>query len=346
MAALFAILTAISKAVKRDLGTLAAVKVNNFFLFIALLMWGAANSGVEPKSAEPLLLLLGFLLLFPLSSDPLAKIPPTRLALWPLSNGQRFALRIASLIISPVLWLAVLLLLRTKRFGLAAGFVGFAIAIQAVMVLGRQLLWRVPQSNLLHYIPRFPSRLGGLIQNNIRQLLSVMDFYVTLIMALGAYAYRYLNPHSDPEAFPVIAIFIGLLLSTFAQCFFGFDLGSGITRYRLMPLRGWQLLLAKDIAFLGVLAILVAPMNLASGITFGLSAVAIGHHPSVMIPQEQYRWRFTGSRLFPGVVQAIVSIAIAFAEKNRGPAYLGLAAAMYVISLFVYGYIWDRRGVR
>ena len=69
VAALAAILQALRRAVRRDLGTFRSLKLNNFFLFIALLIWGALESGVEPKSAEPLLLLLFLVLLFPLSSD-------------------------------------------------------------------------------------------------------------------------------------------------------------------------------------------------------------------------------------------------------------------------------------
>jgi hypothetical protein len=64
MAALRAILKALRRAVVRDLGTLASIKVNNLFLFVALLAYGALNSGQPPKSAEPFFVLLGFLLLF------------------------------------------------------------------------------------------------------------------------------------------------------------------------------------------------------------------------------------------------------------------------------------------
>jgi len=88
--------------VGRDLGTLASIKVSNIFLFVALLMSGALNFGQPPKSACPFFVLLGFLLLFPLSSDPLGNIPPARLALWPLTAEQRLGLSLASLALSPV----------------------------------------------------------------------------------------------------------------------------------------------------------------------------------------------------------------------------------------------------
>ncbi len=115
MAAVIAILGAVRRAVGRDLGTLGSIKVNNLFLFVALMAYGALNSGVAPKSAYPLFLLVGFLMLFPLSSDPLAKIPVARLGLWPLSPRQRLGLRAASLGLSPVTWIAILILARTAR---------------------------------------------------------------------------------------------------------------------------------------------------------------------------------------------------------------------------------------
>ncbi len=55
------VLRALRRAVGRDLGTLQSVKINNLFLFVALLVYGALASGQPPKSAEPLVVLQGFL---------------------------------------------------------------------------------------------------------------------------------------------------------------------------------------------------------------------------------------------------------------------------------------------
>ena len=90
---------------RRDVGSFAALKVNNFFLFVLLLIAGNVSVGLPPRSAYPFLLLVGFLLLFPLSSDPLAKIPPMRTAVWPLAASQRTALRIVTVALSPLFWL-------------------------------------------------------------------------------------------------------------------------------------------------------------------------------------------------------------------------------------------------
>ena len=57
------------------------------------------------------------------------------------------------------------------------------------------------------------------------------------------------------------------------------------------------------------------------------------------LPHE--RWRFTGGRLLPvGALQVLAGVALGFAEYQRGPALLLLAAAGYLASLWYYGR-WD-----
>jgi hypothetical protein len=328
-----AILKALSLAVRRDFATFQSIKVNNFFLFVALLMYGALESGVQPASAYPFLLLLGFLLLFPLSSDPLARIPPDRLACWPLGGGQRLALRLTSLALSPVLWLTVLLMLKTS-VSLALFFLGTAIAMQASIILGRRVAFAAPRGNPLRAIPPIPGRLGGLVRLNVRQMLCVLDFYVALLLSSGGAVYRFLTPHPDPDAFPILALLVALALSTYAQCLFALDSSSGSTRYRLLPLRGWQILLAKDIAFLGVLLVLVLPLSPWPGLTFGLAALAIGHFPSVGLWRPQMRWRFSSGRLVFGAAQVVSGIALGLAEYQRGAGFLLFSAAACILSLW------------
>jgi len=346
MSAVVAILRALRRAVARDLGTLGSIKVNNLFLFVALLVYGALNTGLPPKSAYPFFLLLGFLLLFPLSSDPLGKIPPVRLALWPLTSGQRLGLRFASLALSPVTWIGVLILLKTARPLVALAFCGLAVGAQGAVALGRHAARRDPHWNLLRYIPQFPGRLGGLVRKNMREILSLLDPYAALLLSIGGGAYRILGTHADPEAFTIIGLLVALTMSTYAQSVFGLELGSGsgMTRYRLLPLGGWDVLLAKDIAFLAILLVLLLPLDIAPGMTFGLVALALGHHSSVLLKLPQQRWRFTGGRLLPvGAVQALGGMALGFLEYERGWVVLVMAAIGYVVSLYYYGRRWEGR---
>lgn len=343
MAALFAILGALRRAVQRDLGTFASIKVNNFFLFVALLAYGALNTGLQPKSAEPFFMLLGFLLLFPLSSDPLGKIPADRLALWPLTRGQRLGLRFASLALSPVLWIGVLILLKTARISVAIAFLGVALAVHGAAVVGHRMARRQPHWDLLRLIPQLPGRLGGLIRNDARETLSVLDPYVALLLSIGGGLYRIFGGHPDPVASSIIGLLVALALSTYAQSLFGLDFGTGITRYRLLPLAGWEILLAKDIAFLGILLVLLLPLDPGPGMTFGLAALAIGHHSSVLLVLPQQRWRFTGGRLLPvGALQAVGGMALGFLEHERGVVVLVLTALGYLASVYYYGRRWDR----
>ena len=320
MAALFAILRALRRAVARDLGTLGSIKVNNLFLFVALLAYGALNTGLPPKSAEPFFVLLGFLLLFPLSSDPLGKIPPSRLALWPLAGAQRLGLRLASLALSPVAWIGVFVLLKTARPLAALAFCGLAAGVQCAAALGRHAARRDPHWDLLRHIPQFPGRLGGLVRKDMRETLGLLDPYAALLLSAGGGAYRLFGVHPDPEAFAILGLLVALTMSTYAQSLFGVELGSSMTRYRLLPL------------------------DPGPGMTFGFAALALGHHSSVLLELPQQRWRFTGGRLLPvGALQAVGGMALGFLEFERGLAVLAVAAAGYLVSLRYYGWCWERR---
>jgi hypothetical protein len=302
-------------------------------LFVALMIYGALRSGVKPVSAEPFVLVLGLLMLFPISSDPLDKIPAVRLALWPLRQLDRALLRIASLGFSSVLWLTLLLLLWWGAWTLAMALAGVAAVVQAV---------RVPHWRGKRLAPRIPGRLGGLIGVQLRGSLSVLDFYLALALSIGGTAWRIADAHADPAAFPILAMLVALALSTGAQCPFGLDSDSAMTRYRLLPLRGWQILLAKDAAYLAVLLVLVAPLSWKAGLAFGVAALAVGRYPALKFGLTARRWRFTSGRVLYGTIQGIAGFALGFTTRDYGLAPLGVAAAMYLVSLYLGGRAWDR----
>jgi hypothetical protein len=177
-------------------------------------------------------------------------------------------------------------------------------------------------------------------------MLSLLDPYAALLLSVGGAAYRAFGRHADPEAFAIIGLLVALTMSTYAQSLFGLELasGSGMTRYRLLPLGGWEVLLAKDTAFLAVLFVLLLPLDPGPGMTFGLAALALGHHSSVLLELPQHRWRFTGGRLLPvGALQAVGGLALGFMEYERGLVVLVLAGIGYLASLGYYGRRWDGR---
>ena len=344
MARLFTILGAIGRSVRRDMGTFGQLKTNNFFLFIALMVYSAAESGVAPSSAYFLIALLCVAMLFPLSADPLDRVPPSRLGIWPISGGERLGLRLMSLALSPLLWLVLAMLVVKRKTELAPAVLTAAVGVQAVASLGRGLLKRSQGWSLLRYVPPIPGKLGGLIRVNLRQMLMVLDLCVALAMSLGGGIYLHFASNPDPAARPILALLVALAISTYAQCLFGLDRSaSAMARYRLLPLDGWEVLLAKDIAFLAIVAVLLLPLDPLVGLTSGLVALAVGHHASVKLAAPMRRWRFSGSRLFPGLIGAIGGLALGFAEHQRGILYFLASIALWIASVAIYGRIFSRQ---
>lgn len=344
MARLFAILGAIGRAVRRDLGTFGQLKTNNFFLFIALMVYSAAESGVAPSSAYFLISLLCVAMLFPLSADPLDKVPPSRLGIWPITGAQRLALRLMSLGLSPLLWLVLAMLVVKRKTELAPAVLTAAVGVQAVASLGRGLLRRSRGWSLLRYVPPIPGKLGGLIRVNLRQMLMVLDVYVALAFSIGGGIYLHFTSNPDPAARSILSLLVAMAISSYANCLFGLDRSaSTMARYRLLPLEGWEILLGKDMSFLATLTVLLLPLDLFVGLTSGFVALAVGHHASVKMAAPMPRWRFSGSRLFPGLVGGIGGLALGLAEHQRGILYLFASIALWVASIAIYGRIFSRQ---
>jgi hypothetical protein len=336
MAGIAAVLTAVARAQWRDLRSLQSIAGNNFFLFVLLLMQ-------DPKSGALFILMIGALILFPLSADPLRTVPGDRLALWPFSPLKRVALRLGSLGLSPVVWILAVLMIRTARLRPVLQLAAVFALLQAVLLVSKQMGRRVPRFNVFHLVPRFPGTLGGFVQKDVRQILSTLDFYIACLLAAGGVAYRVFSSNPDLAAIPILTLMVVLALSTWAQCLFGLDGPSGAMRYRLMPLRGWRILFAKDLAWLVVLAPLVIALSPLTGFTAGFVALAVGHHAAIRRPMPQQRWRFTAGRLFPiGMVQVVAMFAAGTAVERLSLWFLAGSVALWAGSVFVYGYVWDR----
>jgi hypothetical protein len=340
VAGLLGILSALARSVWRDLRTFSSISGNNLALFVGLVMYQ------QPQSGAFFLMVLGVLMLGPLSGDPIRKIPPDRLALWPLTLRQRLALRLGSLALSPVVWVAFPFLFVATGVSFAMVLIVGALVIQVGTALWGHFARSRPKAGSAAARwgkGRLPGKLGGLVQKNIRQMLSVLDCYAALLLALCGTAYRMWGERPDPDAFLILALVVVIALSTYAQCLFGLDLPSGMARYRVLPLRGYEILLAKDVAFLCVALILVAPLAPLPGLAGALVALAVGHHASVVRTLPQQRWRFTGGEIFPaGFFQVFPATAVGVATARASVWYLALAFAAYVASLWYYGRRWER----
>ena len=174
------ILRAVWRALRRSQSSITSITGNIFFP-VTLYMMGTA--GVF------LYLLAALVLLFPLSSDPMRKIPPERLSLWPLDAQQKRTLRWLTPWLNPVTWalagLAVWGVGRSISFGLLGGFAG--------LVLAGFLIPSLPVAsglNVQRLIPAFPGHFGILLSKDLRQLIVSLEFWMALLLSASTAAYK------------------------------------------------------------------------------------------------------------------------------------------------------------
>lgn len=307
---------------------------NHFIAFSCLIF------AVNPRGAAFLLLVLGAVLVLPLSADPLRLVPPERLRLWPLSCAERLWIRAYSLIFSPVPWVALALPLWAGRryLGLSCGLIVLALASNGAYLLWSRWAERQPQGPVRRWFPLPKGRFGSLLGKNLREQVRVLDPYVGLLLCLAGSVQRWLHPPMPTATRQGLTLLVALCFSSLAQRLFALEGRGALLRYALWPLKGWQILLAKDLAFLLLLLLLVLPLAPLSGLAAGLTLLAIGHGPSVLDPQPQAPWRFTvGARGWWGPVQVPAMFLVGSAAAKWPSISLLLAGVVWLLSLACFG---------
>ena len=268
-----AILKWIARAANRNRRSFISLAGNNLFYAAITLAFM-----LDPVGAQGAFILVGIIVVLPMSSDPLRAIPRVRMLIWPLENGERRLLRLISPWLNPMTWIVLALALVEARV------VGNRRARRrrgrhGLHHIRARRAWR--QIALAH-VPRYPGPLNHLIRKNLREMLSTLDFWCGALIAVAALGWRAAGLLPHEAFFPLTAIaMVGI--STCALTLFGLDGAAGMTRYRLMPLRGWQILLAKDIAYLTMAIIVAVPLSIPAAMGAALIALAIGHKTSVRI---------------------------------------------------------------
>lgn len=333
MAGLVALVAALGRSAQRAFGRFGSVIHNNLFLVILLLM--AEEPLDRPSSTAIFYLLIGVLAALPLAGDMARRIPEARMALWPLTAAQRAAVFAVNLLLNPMLPLALIFAMLSRHRTVGAGL--FIVGICAPIVLGAFRLWKSPP-RLMRLVPACPGRLGGLVQNRLRELLQTLDLWFAALLSFGGCLYRILTPRPDPMATVVIGGLIVVLLSTAAQAASAFDAEAAIARRLLLPLTGRDVLLARDLAWLVPLFLLTAPYGLHRTLAAAFLVLAAGHRTVLTPPAAQTRWQFAAGQLFPtGAIQIVGVMAATGTVQQYGPLVTLACAAIWWGSLEWFG---------
>ena len=314
MARIWAIIRSLARAVVREQKSLEGIRANNLFWILFLL--GGAGMFV--------FLLVGAVALFPLCSDPYRRLPAERAGTWPVTARELRIVRITSVFLSPVAWLAIAVIVWTGR----PQFFLFAVFVAAFAV-------PFPKGWAFRAVPGW---FGELVRKNLRELLNLLDPYVALLLSGATLAYRIARPNLEPEALLVMSLVVVMTLSTCAQSLFALDAGASWERYRLMPIRGWRILAAKHMALTMIALPLTLPLHLMAPPAALLVAMAIGNHFAVHKRVLQTRWSLASGSLVPGLMQSVALVAAGRYAAHESAWIILPAVLLYASSTLFYGW--------
>jgi len=342
LARILALVGMLKKLMLKELSSFSSVGFNNF-LFCILFIMSARGGG--PKVAFWSTLFFQIVLLAPLlvtfSVDTQHRLPPQRVVTWPLTGTQKLLLSSVSFALNPLF--IVLFFGYLFWMGLAAGifFLLLALIIHATVYAFGRLPFelRTPAGP---NISRTPFKLSGIAQEMWREMHGTLDFWAALFIAISGTLYRLFGQAPEPEAFPILSLFVGIAMSTIGQRMLRLDGGRALLRYRLLPIAGWKLLVTQDMTFLIPLAVMVSLLSLRTGIAFGLVAIAVGRYPSLRQRANQRRWRFVGGDPRFGVAQVLLGGLAGIGAERTGLWVLVIAFAVYVVSIFWGELLWKR----
>ena len=325
------ILSALITAVRRDLKSVGSFSGNNLFVAgMASLFLG------DPGAFVALSSFIGLVLFIPLSADPLRVLPPDRVDVWPLGTGELRWLRILSPWLNPVMWIVAALAVWQRVsmgvFVLAAAVFAMGFLLPSLPA-ARKGMWR-----------RMPT-FSRPVESSDPQESARDAFDSRFLVQRGSKCFLSgLSLRGDPaaEALLPMTILVMLAISTYSQTLFGLDGDGGMTRYRLLPVPGWQILAAKDVPFLLVSVLMTMP--LAPARRPRRRAHRSRHWPSRISDRHshQMRWRFSSGVSFGASIIQVVVMSATAAAVHTIPLLVFLCAGVYAWSTWWYGRIMEQ----
>jgi hypothetical protein len=207
-------------------------------------------------------------------------------------------------------------------------------------------------------IARLPGRLGPLVQKEQRSVITVLDLWMGLLLVLAAAALSLAVPRSSTFRQAIFVIVCALNSNVTLNCL-GLDRPAGLTRYLILPIRGKDLLLAKNVAVMGVVAVQLMLLlaigawqsgvmqlgaDIVVAIVLMLAHLAWGNVVSVFEPRRSEPHRFApadGDPLTKSVsvlVGSAPGVAVIVLLRSHSPVTaLAIAAIVFVTMAAYYG---------
>ncbi len=196
-------------------------------------------------------------------------------------------------------------------------------------------LFSVPSSSAAPWLWRMPTL-------EARQLARTLDVWIAFLFAISGTLYRFLARTPDRAALDLLALIVVLSLGTLTQNLFTLD-GPARARWRLSPQRGFVALWRKGLPVITLAVLFTLALNPLAALAAILASLALGHHNSVLHPTDSPPWRFSSGRFLPhGILQVVANFGCGVAVARGDWAFLLGAAGAYLLSLLLYGWIWER----
>ena len=206
-------------------------------------------------------------------------------------------------------------------------------------------------------IARLPGRLGPLVHKEQRSIRTVLDLWMGFLPVIAAAALSLSISLSPTIRQAILAIVCVLNANVILNCL-GLDRPAGLLRYLIFPIRGKDLLFAKNVAVMVVVALQFAPllaigawqsglMQLAAEIVVAtvllLAHLAWGNLVSVFEPRRTEPHRFaSGGDPVTAIVSALIGSApgvavIVLLQSDSLATMLSIAAIVLLTIAAYYG---------
>lgn len=260
--------------------------------------------------------------------------------------------------LGPGSWVAVveLTLLTTAAFG--ASLWSFK---QSLEVTSKSRSQRITVFSWL----RIPGPAGGLAAKDFRYFRRLLDPYLGVLAAALGCLYLVTAEVASAGFFQVFLLTVFVLNAAPAFNAFGLDNRAGIDRLKLMPVTGTTILLSKNLAFMMIIGLQIAPLILLGGWRLGplpgvvsvMEAAATaamymawGNWMSVNYPVKMQFFQFSSSNgqivevlagIIFGSLPGVIAIALLRTSGMKAAWMVGLllcfSALVYMISVWHVG---------